>query len=105
MATAPISTNSPTQTSFLEVCMSVHSNQMLNIMAVRTKSSASTLSEATTTVRVVARETPSGEGCDSKPCSRATNVTAKPNTTLLMTPLPTSAQTSTAPCIWLQKAP
>jgi hypothetical protein len=33
---------------------------MLNIMAVRTKSNASTASEAITTVRVVARDTPSG---------------------------------------------
>ena len=34
----------------------------LNIMAVKRKSSPSTLSEATTTVRVVARDTPSGVG-------------------------------------------
>ena len=41
--------------------------QMLNISAVRMKSSPSTASEATTTVRVVARETPSGVGCARYP--------------------------------------
>jgi hypothetical protein len=34
----------------------------LNIMAVRRKSSPSTASDAVTTVRVVARDTPSGVG-------------------------------------------
>ena len=32
-------------------------------------------------------------------------VTATPNTTLLMMPLPTSLNTSTPPCIWLQNEP
>ena len=32
-------------------------------------------------------------------------LTATPNTRLLTMPLPTSRQTSTPPCIWLQKAP
>ena len=35
----------------------------------------------------------------------AMKVTATPNTKLLTTPLPTSLNTSTPPCIWLQKAP
>jgi hypothetical protein len=35
---------------------------MLNIMAVRMKSKPNTAKEATTTVRVVARDTPSGVG-------------------------------------------
>src|SRR6218665_2213217 len=80
-------------------------NQIENIIAVSTKSSASTAREETTTVRVVACETPSGVGLQAQPCSRATKVTAIPNTTLLMTPLPTSAKTSTLPCICDQKAP
>ena len=62
IAAAPKSTNKPTQTSFLERCISTSIHQILNIMAVRIKSKANTASEATTTVRVVARDTPSGVG-------------------------------------------
>ena len=41
--------------------------QRLNIHDVIKQSSPSTASEATTTVWGVARDTPSGVGCDSKP--------------------------------------
>jgi hypothetical protein len=56
-------------------------------------------------VRVVACDTPSGVGLQKNPCSSATNVTVTPNTRLFTTPLPTSAQTSTPPCICDQNEP
>ena len=69
-ATTPSMTNRPTQKSFLDCCMvdfslcrgRLRPRQILNIRAVRMKPSPSTANEATTTVRVVARETPSGVG-------------------------------------------
>ena len=65
IAAAPKSTNKPTHTSILERCIASSIHQILNIMAVRMKSSPNTANEATTTVLVVARETPSGVGCAS----------------------------------------
>src|SRR2546429_4196289 len=56
---SPISTNRPTHRSFLERSIAVF--QILNIIAVRMKSSPRTARDATTTVRVVARETRSEE--------------------------------------------
>ena len=52
--------------------------QMLNIKVVNKKSNPKTASDATTTVRVVARDTPSGVGWDSKPWYSATKVTVTP---------------------------
>src|SRR5690606_41997260 len=60
-AMAPSKTKSPTQKSvFSRLMCVVHSNQLPNIRAVSTKSSPSTSRELCTTVRVVARDTPSG---------------------------------------------
>src|SRR6218665_2913896 len=66
-ASTPSSTNRPTHRSFFERCicrcfLHLPVSHQLNIRAVRMKSSASTASEASTTVRVVARATPSGGG-------------------------------------------
>src|SRR5690606_17852818 len=57
------------------------------------------------TVRVVARETPSGVARAVQPACSATSVTAMPNTTLLMKPFRTSLMTSTPSCICDQNAP
>jgi hypothetical protein len=63
-AAAPKSTNKPTHKSLRERCIAnpfIH-RQIENIKAVSTKSSPSTAKDAITTVRVVARDTPSGVG-------------------------------------------
>ncbi len=68
IASRPSSTNRPTIVSILlrPIADSVHLGA-LNISAVSTKSSPSTASEDTTTVRVVACATPSGVACASYP--------------------------------------
>src|SRR5260363_448227 len=76
-----------------------------NMSAVNTKSSPNTASDENTTVRVVARATPSGVGFASYPWNKAIKATVKPNAILLTTPLPISRHTSTPPCICDQNAP
>ncbi|CFN70431.1 Uncharacterised protein [Bordetella pertussis] len=65
-AAAPSSTKSPTQKSVFSRDM-MNPYQLPNIRAVRMKSSPRTASEPTTTVRVVARPTPSGVGRACQP--------------------------------------
>ena len=62
-------------------------------------------SEEITTVRVVACGDPFGGGLGFVALEQGDKVQATPNTTLLMMPLPTSSQTSTAACICDQNAP
>src|SRR5262249_16279278 len=59
----------------------------VNMSAVSMKSSARMASDEVTTVRVVAPDTPSAVGGASYPSNTAIQVTATPNTRLLITPL------------------
>src|SRR5262249_24844832 len=77
----------------------------LNMKTVSTKSSARIASELSTTVRVVALDTPSAVGLASKPSNAAIKLTATPKTTLLMIPLRMSKRKSTAAFMLPQKAP
>ena len=55
-----------------------------NMIAVMMKSNPKTNNDALTTVRVVARATPSGVGVLNQPSYRATIITAAPKTKLLI---------------------
>src|SRR6185436_11666711 len=104
-AAKPSTTNRPVPISSERLlCMAEPDQELVKNAAVSRKSSSNTSTDETTTVRVVARPTPSAVGSALNPSYTATRLQARPKATLFHTPSLTS-RNATAFCMLDQYAP